>query len=151
MISKQQYQSAVRGENYPVVFGVINQDSFTVHSARGLRNQSHGDFPAFRSLIRDNISWRYVPSTEFIYWWEVPTAQEEQAVREHLLKKYNYQVKGKIMVNSIVTNTDPKDFGAMALASHDLSTLKSADIKMPTFKQYMQGHGYTKFGDSVNK
>jgi ketosteroid isomerase-like protein len=84
MISKQQYQSAVRGENYPVVFGVINQDNFTVHSARGLRNQSHGDFPAFRSLIRDNISWRYVPSTEFIYWWEVPTAQEDQA-RQHLL------------------------------------------------------------------
>ena len=145
-ITQSQYKKVMSEEDYPVVLGITNSNSLKVKSKLGKRSDYHMELLNLTNEdLRSGISWRYVPVTGYIYYWEQPNEEQDNATIQHLLSTYNYKVKGKMVVK-------PDDFSnvnrrrVFYTTSHSYNNAKQL-FKVPSFKQYVQGHGYTSTGD----
>lgn len=64
-------------ENDLVLFGSI-ENNFNVHLKRGTKKNDHSNFKNFNAAMMDSTSarFRYLPSTQTIYWWEKPSEHQ---------------------------------------------------------------------------
>jgi hypothetical protein len=151
-ITQKEYDISMSDEPYKVVFGFTYIGSNKVISAEDVRYMSH------TWLIHDSDqaneiekmggakkTWRYVPLTETIYWWDTPNGVEQQATLDHLKSKYGYSVDRNVFVDAEMdrAKATPKQkakLDTMLTTAHNPEDHKFFGGDIPTFKQWYYAH-----------
>ena len=88
-VTEVEYNTSLSDENYPVLFGAIAEIGGRIISVMDKRNSTHGKV----GIPRDGwTTWRYVPLTETLYWWQTPTLDQKQLIKDYIFKRYKFKV-----------------------------------------------------------
>ena len=149
-LTQKEYDVSLSNEDYDVVFGYTYTNGGVVLSAKGKRNYTHLwlELESKASLdIRDmgrtpKKTWRYVPLTDTIYWWNRYTGAEDQATNDHLKLKYGYIVKHRVCVDdeidySKMTPAQKNKLNTMLTTGHDYTITGG---QTPSFKDWYNAH-----------
>lgn len=148
-LTQKEYDISLSEEDYNVVFGYTYTESNIVISAEGNRNYTHLWLELESDMyleiqkmgVAPKKTWRYVPFTETIYWWNRYSGIEDQVTNNHLKAKYGYIVKHKVSVDDEIdySKMTPKQrnrLNTMLTTGH--SILPSGEI--PSFKDWYNTH-----------
>lgn len=152
-ITKKEYDISMSDEPYNVVFGFTYIESNKVISAEDVRYYSHS-WLEVDSDQADEIekmgeakykTWRYVPLTKTIYWWNTPNGLQHKATLDHLKSKYDYTVDRDVFVGEEIdkaklTPRQKAKLDAMLTTAHDVEGFKFNSGDIPTFKQWYDAH-----------
>ena len=82
-------------DDYPVVYGSINQLTLRIKSLMSVRSKSHIDFVTstlMGMLTDEHITWRYIPLHELVYCWKPSSEEVRATITEHVKSKYQKNV-----------------------------------------------------------
>jgi len=151
MLSKKQFEKDVlTGKNYPVIFGVTYKESkfdpYKTISRKGRRTNTHSDYKEFRIAFvnydENCHSWRYVPLTKTIYWWEPVNTDVKEDVSYHLQSKYKETPQNHVRIYSHgEKNRNSIEDRVAKMTSHSTEWgAHGNDASLPSFAQWLKFH-----------